>query len=89
MTRQAAAIHGTGRTGKSEMQRVPDEIVDEDSDLGHAKSLLSIDEYLFRFQMMSKEATGHDIKALVAEGQGKSVAHDAAFVVIQVVAHSV
>lgn len=70
------AVQREAQVDQAKMQRVADQIVDQDSDAGYAESLLDEGDYRVGFEMVREETTTYEIEALVAEGKSKGIGND-------------
>jgi len=76
MAGEAAAVKRPRTPGESEMQWMPDEIIDENGQLRHPQRLIGIRQNLAWLEMMCEKTAGHHVESAVAERQRQSVAHN-------------
>jgi hypothetical protein len=75
---------GKARIDQRQMERVSNQIVDQDGAACHATGLLAEARELRRFQMMSEQAATHQIETVVTKRKGERVSNQRTMATLQV-----
>ena len=75
MASEAAAIKRQGSIDERQVQRMPDQVVDQDGNPAHAQGFIDELHHLLWIQMVCEQVAAHEVETCIPEGKREGIAH--------------